>query len=206
MAVSAGFRLAMKSRTRRLRRQEVVFFFLMMAVGLWGAGLPFRWSGLWFFVGPYCFAIGRIYSWQVFNWDWQRRVVPVSSLDDRAMVEYGVVFDELGEVEQKALLRRYQVGTYLMNFYPDERETEQRGAAHLRAYDLMKVLLPSLAVVYWAGWHLLPAGRVRAGWTNAPVMLTWMFLLVLALPQMVQMWTEPDEVSVAEPRVIEREV
>lgn len=63
MAVSAGFRLEMKSRTRRLRRQEVVFFFLMIAVGLWGAGLRFRWSGLWFFVGTYCFAIGRIYSW-----------------------------------------------------------------------------------------------------------------------------------------------
>jgi hypothetical protein len=29
-----------------------------------------------------------------------------------------------------------------------------------------------------------------------------MFLLVLALPQMVQMWTEPDEVSAAEPRVV----
>ena len=130
MAVSLAFRQAMKRRTRRSRRWEVVFFFGLMALGLCGAGESFRWGGLWIFVMPYVYAVGRIYSWQVMNWDWQRRMIPVSSLDDRAMLEYGVVFDKLNEAQQKELLGRYRVGTYLMNFYPDEREEELRGEAH----------------------------------------------------------------------------
>jgi hypothetical protein len=67
----------------------------------------------------------------------------------------------------------------------------------------MEVLLPTLAVVYWLGWDLLPVGRFRAGWTDSPVVLTWVLLLVLALPQMIRLWTEPDEVG--EPRVVAME-
>ncbi len=203
MAVSLAFKQAMKKRTRRSRRWEVVFFFVLMAMGLAGAGMHFRWFELWFFVMPYVYAVGRIYSWQVMNWDWQRRMIPVSSLDDRAVLEHGVEFEQLSEAQQKDLLGRYQVGTYLMNFYPDEREKELRGEAHWRAYDVMKVLLPVLAVVYWVGWKLLPEGRLRAGWTDGPVVLAWVLLLVLALPQMILMWTEPDEVR--EPKVVTME-
>ena len=200
MAVSLAFKQAMKKRTRRSRRWEVVFFFVLMAMGLSSAGMHFRWFGLWFFVTPYLYAVQRIYSWQVMNWDWQRRMVPVSSLDDRAMLEHGVEFDGLSEVEQKDLLGRYRMGTYLMDFYPDEREKELRGEAHRRAYDVMKVLLPVLAVVYWVGWKLLPEGRLRVGWTDGPVVLAWGFLLVLALPGIILMWTEPD--AVGEPKVV----
>ena len=190
MAVSLAFKRAMKNRTRRSRRWEVVLFFVIMALGLCGAG-----ASLWIFV-----AVARIYSWQVMNWDWQRRTIPVSSLDDRAMLEHGVVFDKLNEAQQKDLLGRYRVGTYLMNFYPDEREKELRAEAHQRAYGLMEALLPVLAVVYWVGWRLLPEGRLRAGWTDGPVVLAWVLLLVLALPQMILMWTEPDEAG--EPKVV----
>jgi hypothetical protein len=195
MALSAGFRQAMKSRTRRWRRQEVVFFFVLMAMGLSDAGRPFQWGHLAWRVFPILFATGRIFRlWQ--------RVIPVSSLDDRAVLEYGVEFEGLAEALQKDLLRRYQVGTYLLNSYPDEFQAAQEAEAHLRAHDVMKLRLPALAVVYWVGWLWLPDGRLRAGWTDAPMVLTWMFLLVLALPQMVLMWTEPDEMG--ELRVIER--
>jgi hypothetical protein len=57
--------------------------------------------------------------------------------------------------------------------------------------------------VYAVGWWLLPEGKIRVGWTNGPVVMTWLFLLVLALPQMIWMWTEPDEVG--EPRVVAME-
>ena len=67
----------------------------------------------------------------------------------------------------------------------------------------MKVLLPVLAVVYWVGWRLLPEGRLRGGWTDGPVVLAWVLMLVLALPQMILMWTEPDEVR--EPKVVAME-
>ena len=46
MAVSRGLRRAMKNRTRRSRRLEVVFFFFVMTWGLSYAGRPFRWAEL----------------------------------------------------------------------------------------------------------------------------------------------------------------
>ena len=113
---------------------------------------------------------------------------------------FGVEFEKLGEAQQQELLRRYRVGTYLLNDFPDELQAAQEAEGHLRAYELLKYLLPVLAVVYWAGWEWLPEGLVRAGWTNGPVVTAWGVLLVLALPQMVRMWTEPDEVG--EPKVV----
>jgi len=201
MAVSRGLKRAMKNRTRRSRRIEVVFFFVVMAAGLSYAGRPFRWAELGARAIPFIYAVGRIFR----IWRWQR-ILPVSSLDDRAMLEYGVEFDELEEPQQQQVLRRYRVGTYFWNYFPDELEVAQERDASLRAYGVLKILLPALALVYWLGWRLLPEGRVRAGWTDGPVVLAWVLLLVLALPQMIQLWTEQDEVG--EPRVVamEREV
>ena len=130
-------------------------------------------------------------------------MVQVSSLDDRAVAEYGVEFEKLGEAQQKELLRRYRVGTYLLGYYPDELEEAQERESFQRAYGVLRWLLPVLAVIYWAGWRVLPEGRVRAGWTDGPVVLMWVLLLVLALPQLIRMWTEPDEVG--EPKVVAME-
>lgn len=195
MGVSGGFRRAMKNRTQRSRRLEVLFFFVVIAMGLSFAGQPFRWGYLGACALPLIYAVGRIYR----LWSWQR-VVPVSSLDDRAVFEFGAEFEKLEKTQQQEILRRYRVGTYLLNYFPDEFEAAREAESHLRAYGVMKVLLPSIAVVYWAGWKWLPEGRFRLGWTDGPVVLTWVLLLVLALPQMIQMWTEPDEVG--EPRVV----
>jgi len=195
MALSSGFRRAMKNRRQRSRRIEVVLFFSFMAMGLFDAGRPLTYGGLGLRVFPYLFAVVRIFR----QWSWQR-IVPVSSLDDRAMTEYGVEFERLGEAQQKELLRRYRVGTFLSGYSPDEYEAGQEREAHLRAYEVMRWLLPVLVVVYWAGWRLLPEGRVRMGWTDGPVVLAWVLLLVLALPQIVRLWTEPDEVG--EPKVM----
>jgi len=48
-------------------------------------------------------------------------------------------------------------------------------------------------------------GWVRAGWTDGPVVLAWVLLLVLAMPQIVRLWTEPDEVGEARVVTVERE-
>jgi hypothetical protein len=200
MALSAGFRRAMKNRTRRSRRLEVLVFFVLITCGLSFAGQPFRWGQLGARALPLIYAAGRIYR----LWNWQK-MIPVSSLDDRAMMEHGVEFNKLTDEQQEEILRRYRVGTYLLNYFPDEFEVSREAKAHVRAYEVMKVLLPSFAVVYWAGWHLLPEGRVRAGWTDGPLVLTWVLLFVLALPQMIRMWTEPDEVGEPKVMAMERE-
>lgn len=87
-------------------------------------------------------------------------MLPVSSLDDRAMLEHGVEFERLGEADQKAILRRYRVGTYLVNYFPDEREGAQERESQVRAYEMLRWLLPIVAVVYAVGWWLLPAGMI----------------------------------------------
>lgn len=74
----------------------------------------------------------------------------------------------------------------------------------MRAYGVMRWLLPVLAVGYWAGWRLLPVGRMRERWTDGPVVMVWVLLLVLAMPQIVRMWTEPDAVGESRVVVMER--
>jgi hypothetical protein len=188
MALSYAFRQAMKFRTRRSRRLEVLMFFSLIVCGLSEAGRPFRWEQFGIATTPLVLAVGRIFTF----WKW-RRMTPVSSLDDRATLEYGVEFEQLTAAQQHEVLRRYQVGTYLLNHYPDELQTAREAEAHVRAYAAMRILLLPLVLVYWVGWLWLPQGRVRAGWTDAPTVLLWAALFVLALPQMIQMWTEPDD-------------
>lgn len=198
MALSYAFRQAVKNRKRRWRRVEVLLFFGFMANGLVEGGHALTWNNVGSLWLPYFFAIMQIF----FRWR-QQRLLPVSSLDDRAMVEYGVEFERLGEPQQKELLKRYRVGTYLLNYFPDEYEHARELDWHMRAYAVLRWLLPAMVMIYWAGWRLLPEGGVRAAWTNGPVVLFWVFLLVLALPQILQMWMEPDEVE--EPRVVTME-
>ena len=38
---------------------------------------------------------------------------------------------------------------------------------------------------------------------DGPVMISWLAVFVISLPQVIEMWTQPDEVG--EPRVVERE-
>ena len=35
---------------------------------------------------------------------------------------------------------------------------------------------------------------------NSPLMLTWLLLVLIALPTLIRMWTEPDQVG--EPKVV----
>ena len=195
MALSYAFRQAVKNRSRRSRRVEVVMFFTFMAMGLADGGHRLSWNNVGILTLPYFCAAMQVFT----SWRW-RRALPVSSLDDRAMLEHGAEFEKLGQAEQKDLLKRYRVGTYLMGYFPDEYEEARERESHLRSYGVLRWLLPILAAVYWVGWRVLPDGGIRAAWTDGPVVLFWVLLLVLALPQILQLWTEPDDMG--EPRVL----
>jgi hypothetical protein len=199
MAVSRGLKQAVKNQTQRSRRLEVLLFCSWIVLGFLDAGRPLTWGHLIFTISPYFYVIVMFRQWK----NRVQRVLPVNSLDDRAVLKYGVEFEKLAEAQQKEILERFRVGTYLLNYFPDEFDKAREAQAHLRAYDVMKLLLPSIILVYWTGWRLLPNGQFRAGWTNGPVVLSWVLLLVLALPQMIQMWTQPDDVD--ELRVVNRE-
>lgn len=199
MAVSYALRQALKRRKRSARRMDVVVFFSFVVLGLIEGAVPLNGHNWGFRLLLFMAAGSQVLR----GWRW-KRMLPVSSLDDRAMLEYGVAFEQLKEAEQREILKRYRVGTYLLNYFPDEREGAEERDSQVRAYEMLRWLLPLLAAVYAVGWWVLPAGAVRAGWTNGPVVVAWLFLLVLALPQVIWMWTEPDEVG--EPRVVAGEV
>ena len=195
MAVSYAYKQSIKNRKQRARRWEVCCFFLAMATALLWAGEPFSWRGLIFQFVLYLSPLINVFR----DWQW-RRLVKVTSLDDRAMNEYGVVFEQASEAQQKSLLSRYRVGTYVYGYCPDEYEETQERESHQRAYAVLRVLLPSVVAIYWLGWKLLPDGYARAAWTNGPVVLYWLSLLVIALPQIIRLWTEPDDPG--EPKLV----
>jgi hypothetical protein len=188
MALTFAYRQAIRNRKRGWRRFEVVFFFALMAMGLVEGCAPLAWSNLGVKMTPYLLVITRVFiQWK------QQQVVTVGSLDDHAVAEFGVGFERTTPSQQRELLDHYRVGTFPLNSYPDEYDAARVREAHLRAYDVLRLLLPALAVLYWIGWRVLPKGNVHTAWTNGPVVLTWLVLLVLALPQIISMWTEPND-------------
>src|ERR1700733_8323450 len=101
MALSYAFRQAVKNRSRRSRRVEVVMFFTFMAMGLADGGHRLSWNNVGILTLLYfCAAMQGFTSWR---WG---RALPVSSLDERAMLEHGAEFEKLGQAEQKDLLKR----------------------------------------------------------------------------------------------------
>jgi hypothetical protein len=206
MAVSFSYRDAARFRKRKWRRFEVVFFFVLMASGLLQAGRPWTWTNCFVNAIPYLLVAARLMSWTRIG------VVPITSLDDLAMEEYGVEFEQTTLAQQTDLLRQarerrqrvqgrpyYRVGAYTLKPFSDELSQSRERESHMRAYVMLRVFLPAFAIVYWAGWHFLPDGAVRAGWTDAPVVFAWIFLLILVLPQVLRMWMEPDDP--AEPKL-----
>lgn len=100
---------------------------------------------------------------------------------------------EVSAITSRELARRPgDCWSAVFGYFPDEREEQGDRDAAQSAYVVLRVLLPVAAVLYWCGWKLIPEGRLRVGWTNGPVVLIWISLLVLAMPQLLLLWTEPD--------------
>jgi hypothetical protein len=189
---------ALKRRTRKWRRRRVVVLYCMML--LW----PLVTLGndhhgfthlFWAAFAPF------LVIWQLPQWRRDQQRV-VTNLDDRAQVEHGVNFDQLSEVEQKEMLRRYRVGRYLVDAYwvLDERQEMSRLRASEAAFRFLRVPLLCFAAAYWMVYLWVPAGDWRDMLTDSPVLITWLAVFVISLPQQIEMWTEPDDVG--EPRAV----
>jgi hypothetical protein len=64
--------------------------------------------------------------------------------------------------------------------------------------------LPVFVVAYWAVCLWMPVGSVRGGLLISAVVLSGMVIPVMILPDLIRLWTEPDEAG--ETRVVtERE-
>jgi hypothetical protein len=125
------------------------------------------------------------------------------SLEDRALAEHGVEFEQLSEPERELLFKHSLREQWLGRVERDEREEELQQRAARMAFRILRLGLVLFLLGYWGVCFSRPSGSARAALMVSAVVISWMVMGVLALPQMVRMWTEPDEVG--EPRMIAME-
>lgn len=198
---SSRLRRALQWRSRRYRRRQVLWFYLAMLAGAATTlGDEHRsWRGIaWALLFPALCASVALKDWS--RWSYSRWRC-VSSLDDRAQVEHGLNFEQLSGEEQKEILRRYQVGGRLLDETPDERQLAARLRANDAAFRFLRRALLWFAVAYEAAWLLAPPGGLRDVVTDSPVIIAWLVVFVISLPQVIEMWSEPDEMA-GEPRIV----
>lgn len=190
-----GLRQALKPRTRRWRRRQVVGFYLFMLFTLLCTlGADHHGRHFWNAVWGVWIALSALWRWS------RREPLVIQSLDDRAQLAHGVNFDELSTGEQKQILERYRVGRFLLYQTPDERQQSLWLHSAGTAVRFFGRTLPWLVAAYWAVWLWAPAGAWRDMLTDSPVLISWLVVFVISLPQVIVMWTEPDEIG--EPRAI----
>lgn len=188
-------RQALKHRTRKWRRRQVVSFyvlgFLWLSISL---GVDHHsWHHFFWTVYPLVIFWGAGSRW----FRMQQRIV--GSLDDRAQVAHGLNFEQLSESEQREILRRYRGGRRLLDveWHSDERQQAFRLQAKDAAYRILRTALPWFVAVYWALYLWLPSGDWRDMFMDAPIIVSWLAVFVVTLPSAIEMWTEPDEVGEA---------
>ena len=199
---SSRLRRALRWRTRRYRRRQVFWFYFIVAVSALttlGDAHHRRVEVERALLYPAACAFIALKSWS--RWSYERWRC-VSSLDDRAQVAHGLNFEELSDAEQKEILRRYQVGGRLLDETPDERQEAARLEANDAAFRFLRKTLLWFAAGYWAVWLWMPAGGWRDTLTDSPVIISWLAVFVISLPQVIELWNEPDEL-VSEPRLTE---
>ncbi len=126
-----------------------------------------------------------------------------STLEDRAVMEYGAEFEALGEEQRGELTQQAIRDGIRGRVQMDEREHELRLRSEGEAYRLLR---PGLAVAvggYWAICLLGPFAAQRQMLAMTAVGFSWLAVTVLVLPTMVRLWTQPDDVG--EPRMVAAE-
>jgi hypothetical protein len=125
------------------------------------------------------------------------------TLEDRAQMEYGADFDQLTESQRGDLFNRQMRDGIAGSVGQDEREDQLRIRAEGAAYRLLRPGLVVVAAGYWAFCLLGSFGRERATLVITAISFSWFAAGVLALPTVIRMWTQPDDVG--EPRVVAME-
>jgi hypothetical protein len=145
------------------------------------------------FVSLLCWPM--IYTSFALSW-WQRD--RLDDLDDLAKLEYGMGYAALNDAKRAQLRRDHPKQRRGETMAPDERDWATRYQAYARSFEILRRILPGLAIAYWAGYALL-----RGGWRtllNPVAWIAWTGAFVLTLPAVIAMWNAPDEVG--EPKVV----
>ena len=114
-------------------------------------------------------------------------------LNDSAMMQFGADFDILTAEEHEELMRGRSRELLLGELEHDEREADLQAHAERTAYRLLRPGLPIIIAAYWGICLFGPFGAARPALIFTAVGITWLAVLVLVLPTMVRMWTQPNE-------------
>lgn len=118
-----------------------------------------------------------------------RRSMAESSLEDRAVAEHGVEFEQLSEPERGVLYQRLIRERVIGRAARDEREMALQQRAAWVAFRILRPVLVLFVLGYWGVCFSRPFGSARGALMVSAVVVSWMVMCVLALPQMVRMWT-----------------
>jgi hypothetical protein len=186
---SWALRRALKRRTRRWRRRQVFFFYLsilgILAVTLGNDHRSFP-RFLYAAVPILVFILAPLRR----SRDRQRLV---KSLDDRAQMERGINFDQLPPAAQKDTLARHRPLGAMPDSVCDERQEMSRLRAGDAAFRFLRKALAGFAAAYWMVYLWVPSGDVRQMLMDSPVLISWLIVFVTSLPQVIEMWNEPDD-------------
>jgi hypothetical protein len=128
-------------------------------------------------------------------WMWLlRRNASAMSWDQRAQMEFGRGYSELSRMHQFDVRVRVAREMRQGGRPEDERDIAMQREAERRAYRVLKIGLPVAVLVYWVVCLWLPVGPVRAGLLISAVVVSGMAIPVMILPDLIRLWTEPDEV------------
>jgi hypothetical protein len=191
-------RLSRSGRSRRARR-----WLALVCAGLLGfyASVAFFGARLWAVAG----LVNTALLSAVALWVSHRVQLGLaqSTLEDRAVMAYGTEFEALEEKQRGELAQQMIRDGIRGKVQLDEREYELRLRSEGAAYRLLRPGLAAAAGVYWAVCLLGPFAAHREMLAMTAVAFSWLAVAVLALPTMVRLWTQPDEVG--EPRVVAME-
>jgi hypothetical protein len=188
-------RRALRFRSQRWRRRQVVFWSVL--IGFWwlaSIGIEHRgFHGVLHTLYPLMLGVPLGLNWR------NQRTPVVTSLEDRARLEYGRSFDALGDDEKREILDRYQVGPCIMQHQEDEREQMERMKSQEVAARILRTTVLVVLAVYWVGYLWLPsrpgAEMDPRGWLDPVAWIMGIVTLVFVLPNAVWMWREPDAVN-----------
>ena len=188
-------RRALRFRSQRWRRRQVVFWSVL--IGFWwlaSIGIEHRgFHGVLHTLYPLMLGVPLGLNWR------NQRTPVVTSLEDRAQLEYGRSFDALGEDEKREILKRYPVGTYVMQHQEDEREQMEQMKSQEEAARILRTTMLVVLAIYWVGYLWLPsrpgAEMDPRGWLDPLAWIMGIVTLVFVLPNAVWMWREPDAVD-----------
>jgi hypothetical protein len=190
-----------RGATRSLRRFVVLIWLLAPAIFCMTAVIDLRsWhdSGRLYGVAS-CISCFTAIMLATVNMRLNRRALLGVSRDDVARTLYAKPYVELNEMQRDRVIWRlrqeYKKGDRAL----DEREVVMRREAERRAYRILRVTLAVLIVAYWAVCLCAPIGQMRVGLLIGAVAFSGIALFVVALPEVIGLWIEPD--AAGEPEI-----